>query len=60
MGQLLMTKGCTASGIALDALNNPCMKEALRGLPSASHLPNHITPITNEEVKISNNVLGVE
>ena len=63
-GQLLITKECLPSGIALDALDNPCMKKALKHLnvqlQSVSHLNKYITPIINEDANISNNVLGFE
>lgn len=46
LGQVMVTKGCLAGGIPLNALNNPVMKEALLHfgvkLPLATHLANHI------------------
>ena len=55
MGQVLLTKGCLAGGVALNALNNPATKEALLHfgvkLPSATHLANHIPFILNKEVR---------
>ena len=54
-GQALVTKGCLAAGIALNALDNPVMEEALLHfgvrLPSATHLANYIPFILSEEVR---------
>ena len=55
MGQVLLTKGCFAGGVALNALNDPAIIGALLHfgvkLPSATHLANHIPLILNEEVR---------
>lgn len=60
LGQVLMTKGCLAAGVPMNALKNPVMKEALAHfgvqLPSPTHLANHIPFILEEEVCASNNL----
>ena len=54
-GQILVTKGCLQSGIALSALDTPGMKEAFLHigvkLPSATHLGNYVGFILEEEAR---------